>query len=94
MIGTRQDIRFVTEMPPIYFLTIPFTLFGFQQCLSRLIREHPSLQALKQNLDQGKALPVPDALLINGLSKGASFTGEKGNHHIIEYLFNFFLRCD
>jgi hypothetical protein len=93
VIGTRQDIRFVTEKPPIYFLTIPLTLFGFQQCLSWLISEHPSLQALKQNLDQGKALPVPDALLINGLSKGASFTGEKGNHHIIEYLFNFFLRC-
>ncbi|KAF2295152.1 hypothetical protein GH714_031733 [Hevea brasiliensis] len=35
-------------------------------------------KVLQQELDQGFPLPLPDALLINGLSQGATFTGEKG----------------
>ncbi|KAJ8764436.1 hypothetical protein K2173_006176 [Erythroxylum novogranatense] len=33
---------------------------------------------LQQNLDNGTSLPPPDGLLINGLSQGATFTGESG----------------
>ncbi|EEF40023.1 L-ascorbate oxidase homolog [Ricinus communis] len=35
-------------------------------------------KVLQQRLDQGLSLPLPDALLINGLHKDAIFTGEKG----------------
>ena len=38
------------------------------------------LQALQKRLDSGIPLPLPDALLINGLPSGSTFTGEKGNH--------------
>ncbi|OAY35375.1 L-ascorbate oxidase homolog [Manihot esculenta] len=38
-------------------------------------------KVLQQNLDQGISLPLPDALLINGLPKGATFTGEKGKRY-------------
>ncbi|XP_050208094.1 L-ascorbate oxidase homolog [Mercurialis annua] len=35
-------------------------------------------KVLEQKLDQGLSLPLPDALLINGLNKAATFVGEKG----------------
>lgn len=36
------------------------------------------LQALRQTLDAGFALKNPDALLINGVTKSTSFTGDQG----------------
>uniref|UniRef100_A0A0D3C1I4 Plastocyanin-like domain-containing protein n=1 Tax=Brassica oleracea var. oleracea TaxID=109376 RepID=A0A0D3C1I4_BRAOL len=33
-------------------------------------------KALRKRLDSGRALPLPDGLLINGASKGLAFTGE------------------
>ncbi|KAF2295169.1 hypothetical protein GH714_031824 [Hevea brasiliensis] len=42
------------------------------------LKNLPCLLVLQQELDQGFPLPLPDALLINGLSQGATFTGEKG----------------
>ncbi|KAL7231860.1 hypothetical protein ACSBR2_009982 [Camellia fascicularis] len=37
---------------------------------------------LQQTLDSGNPFPFPDAILINGLPKSASFTGEKGQSYL------------
>lgn len=47
-------------------------------------------QALRKRLDSGRALPLPDGLLINGASKGLAFTGEHGKFSLLpEILFPF-----
>lgn len=51
------------------------------------------LQALRKRLDSGRALPLPDGLLINGASKGLAFTGQHGkSHHYQDLLFLFPLK--
>lgn len=44
-----------------------------------LIGSSTFMQVLRQRLDSGLELPLPDALLINGLPNGATFTGESGD---------------
>lgn len=36
------------------------------------------MQAIRQSLDAGRALPLPDGILINGLPQGSVFTGDQG----------------
>ncbi|KAK8674011.1 hypothetical protein V6N13_112317 [Hibiscus sabdariffa] len=38
-------------------------------------------RALVEKLNSGLSLPLPDGLLINGLHRSSSFTGEKGFQH-------------
>ncbi|KAL0774078.1 hypothetical protein Bca101_039229 [Brassica carinata] len=40
-------------------------------------------KALRKRLDSGRALPLPDGLLINGASKGLAFTGEHGKFSLL-----------
>ncbi|CAN6803081.1 unnamed protein product [Brassica oleracea] len=49
-------------------------------------------KALRKRLDSGRALPLPDGLLINGASKGLAFTGEHGKFSLLPKILFFFFK--